>query len=409
MSTQLKASITNTATYISFLVCSLTIVPLSKSQAEVSLSEAVNQQLSPYSAGNSSGFLCGQLLGADDANEVLTGGLYLLCTYPRPIPQASTASTQGPNTGNIHNKTSNVRLTSQALHSSQQLTNRWSIFSSFEHTSSKQAVSKLLDAYTANQQRFNIGFNYLLSDSTNMGFLVNRRTDEGDYDTGGDFADDSIGAIGFVELGLGDDGFLQLSAGREAVNTERNRLAEFSISGEGPAPSIKGQPKSDFSYSQTQLSAQLGSSWILGATQLTPSLAINWQLNNFGTHTEAGDSGLEITTYDDTQKFLQGIAGVRASWVANFNWGIFAPQLEANFIREFENKGREIEVSFTGDTRSKRFSYNTPAGDSSYLALSAGGVFILKNGWQLFTNLESYSAYDDYNQTGASVGIRAEL
>lgn len=378
--------------------------------SEISLTDAINQQLSPYSAGNSSGFLCGQLLGTDNANEVLTGGLYLLCTYSGGIPQASTASTQGPNTSNINNQTSNVRLTSQAAHTSQQLTNRWSILSSFEHTSYKQAVSKLLDAYTANQQRFNIGFNYLLSDSTNMGFLVNRRINEGDYDIGGDFADDSIGAVGFIELGLGNEGFLQLSAGRDAVNTERNRSAEFIISsGKDLITSTKSQPKSDFSYSQTQLSAQLGSSWILGATQLTPSLAINWQLNNFGTHTEAGDSGLEITTYDDTQKFLQGIAGVRASWVANFNWGIFAPQLEANFIREFENKGREIEVSFTGDTRSKRFSYNTPAGDSSYLALSAGGVFILKNGWQLFTNLESYSAYDDYNQTGASVGIRAEL
>jgi|GEM_PF-4344755 len=378
--------------------------------SDISLPDAINQQLSPFSPNNFDGSLCGALLGADKANDVLTGGLNLLCTEQIAIPQGSTASTQGPNTGNINNKTSSVRLTSQAAHSSQQLTNRWSIFSSFEHTSSKQAVSTLLDSYTANQQRFNIGFNYLLSDSTNMGFLINRRTNEGDYDIGGDFADDSIGAVGFIELGLGNEGFLQLSAGRDAVNTERNRSAEFIISsGKDLITSTKSQPKSDFSYSQTQLSAQLGSSWILGATQLTPSLAINWQLNNFGTHTEAGDSGLEITTYDDTQKFLQGIAGVRASWVANFNWGIFAPQLEANFIREFENKGREIEVSFTGDTRSKRFSYNTPAGDSSYLALSAGGVFILKNGWQLFTNLESYSAYDDYNQTGASVGIRAEL
>ncbi|MFO1370218.1 MAG: autotransporter outer membrane beta-barrel domain-containing protein [Marinagarivorans sp.] len=384
-------------------------MPPSKSQADVSLSEAVNQQLSPYSAGNSSGFLCGQLLGVDDANEVLTGGLYLFCTYSGGIPQASTASTQGPNTGNINNKTSNVRLTSQAGHTSQQLTNRWSVFSSFEHTSSKQAVSKLLDAYKANQQSFNIGLNYMLSDSANMGFLLNQRANEGDYDAGGDFADDSIGTIGFIELGLGDDGFLQLSAGREVVNTERNRLAEFSISGEGPAPSIKGQPKSDFSYSQTQLAVQLGSSWILGATQLTPSLAINWQLNNFGTHTESGDSGLEITTYDDAQKFLQGIAGVRASWVANFNWGVFAPQLEANFIREFENKAREVEVSFTGDKRAKRFFYNTPAGDNNYLTLSAGGVFILKNGWQVFADIESYSGYANFNQTAASLGVRAEF
>lgn len=409
MNTQLNTCITSTATYISLLLCSLTIVLSSKSQADVSLSEAVNQQLSPYSAGNSSGFLCGQLLGTDDADEVLTGGLYLLCTYSEAIPQASTASTQGPNTANINNQTSNVRLTSQAVHSSQQLTNRWSVFSSFEHTSSKQAVSSLLDAYTANQQRFNIGFNYLLSGSTNIGFLVNRRTNEGDYDTGGDFADDSIGAIGFIELGLGDEGFLQLSAGREAVNTERNRLAEFSISGEGPTPSTKGQPKSDFSYTQTQLSAQLGSSWMLGATKLTPSLAVNWRLNDLGTHSEAGDSGLEITTYNDTQKFLQGLAGVRASWVANFSWGVFAPQLEANFIREFENKGREVEVSFTGDTRAKRFTYNTPQGDSSYWGISAGGVFILTNGWQLFADLESYSGYEDFKQSIVSLGIRAEL
>lgn len=378
--------------------------------SEVSLPDAINRQLSPFSPNNFDGSLCGALLGIDKANDVLTGGLNLLCTEQIAIPQGSTASTQGPNTGMINNQTNNLRVASQTMHSTQQLTNRWSIFSSVEHTSSNQAVSTLLDAYTAHQQRFNIGFNYQISDSNNVGILVTKRNNQGDYDGGGDFADDSFGAIGFIELGLDEEGFLQLSAGREAVNTERNRLAEFAItSGKDLITSTKSLPKSDFSYTQTQLSAQLGSSWILGTTKLTPSLAVNWRLNDLGTHSEAGDSGLEITTYDDTQKFLQGLAGVRASWVANFSWGVFAPQLEANFIREFENKGREIEVSFTGDSRAKRFTYNTPQGDSSYWGISAGGVFILTNGWQLFADLESYSGYKDFNQSIVSLGIRAEL
>ena len=38
----------------------------------------------------------------------------------------------------------------------------------------------------------------------------------------------------------------------------------------------------------------------------------------------------------------KGLAGVRACWVANFSWGVLAPQLEANFIREFENKAKEV-------------------------------------------------------------------
>lgn len=354
----------------------LTVSISTVTYAELSLPEAINQQLSPFAPNNPNKVQCGALLGADKAEKVLTGGLKEFCSEQLTIPQGATSTAQGPAMGNADGQATHFRTDYQTAGSEQRLSSHWSFFSSIEQTNADQTITPLADAVTSNQQRLNAGFNYLFSSSNQLGVLFHRTSSQGDYDAGGDFSDEGYGFSALADFALGEEGFLQLSLAKETASTERNRLAAFTIlSGDDEVISIKGTPKSDFNYGETQASALLGNSWMLASIKLTPTLGVNWRRNNYGTHSETGDSGLEITTYNDTIKSLQAIAGVQASWAVPLNLGVWAPQVGADYIREFENKSRVLEVSFTGDSRAKHFSYNTQGGDNSYTILSIGSVF----------------------------------
>ncbi|HEY6529644.1 MAG TPA: autotransporter outer membrane beta-barrel domain-containing protein [Cellvibrionaceae bacterium] len=374
--------------------------------AAQSLTQAINSQLQTVAEP------CSNLLGNDNGGTVLTGGLEEICA--RSAPVGSQASTQGPSAGNTNNLASDARALLQNANgetgATQDLTGKWSLFANVERETLSHDATTLADAFDSDALRVNAGINYALNATSQLGAAVISKTHEGDYESGGDFSSDSIGLRLIAEFGFGKESFLQVLLGRDQTDTDRTRAASFTDTFQNAVVfSRSATPTSSFSYDENEAAIVLGTQCALGSTTITPSLGVNWQQIDFGTHSEAGASGLEVTTYDDTAKSLQGVLGLQASWAVSTGWGVWAPQIGASFINEFENKSRQVQVSFTGDTRAKRFSYDTEEGDSSYLALSAGSVFVLKNGLQFYVNAETYTAYENYSRTVVSGGLRLEL
>jgi hypothetical protein len=372
--------------------------------AQQSLTQAINSQLKTFEGP------CSFLLGDDDAT-VLTGGLDAICS--RFSPAGSQAATSGPSAGNTHSLASDARSLLQSASgetgTQEKLTANWSLFANLEQETLNRDATELADAFDSNALRVNAGVNYALNANSQLGLAVVSNSHEGDYQQGGDFSSDSLGVRFIGEFGFGEESFLQVLIGQAQTDTDRNRVAIFTDTSEGRITTFSAKPNSNFSHDETEAAAVVGTNWSLGGTTISPSLSINWQQIDFGTHSETGNTGLEITTYDDTFESLQAVFGLQASWAISADWGVWAPQIGASFINELENKSRQVQVSFTGDTRAKRFSYDTEEGDSSYLAVSAGSVFVLKNGWQFYLNAESYAAYENYSRTLVSGGVRWEL
>lgn len=374
--------------------------------AEQSLTQAINYQLQ-----QTIGEPCANLLG-DDGATVLTGGLREICA--RLVPAGSQSATQGPSAGNTHSLASDARALLQNAQGETgahtKLTSNWSLFANIEQETLNHDATTLADAFDSDALRVNAGINYALNANNQLGLAVVSKSHEGNYQQGGDFSSDSLGMRLIGEFNFGEESFLQLLIGQDKTNTDRNRAAAFTDTFQGATVfSRTAKLNSNFSYNETEAAAVLGSRWAWGGTTISPSLGINWQHIEFGTHSETGNSGLEITTYDDTTKSLQAVLGVQASWAISVDWGVWAPQIGASFINEFENKSRQVQVSFTGDTRAKHFSYDTEEGDRNFLAVSAGSVFIMQNGWQVYLNAETYAAYAHYNRTVISGGLRWEL
>lgn len=379
---------------------------LSMNAVGQTLNEAINVQLSAAVSP------CSNLLGADDGGAVLTGGLLDICG--RSSPFGSVPNSQGASTANTQSLAGDARGLLQNARGdtgiSQELTANWSFFANIEHETLNHDATALADGFASDALRVNAGVNYAFTPKNHLGLALVSKTHDGDYQAGGDFSSDSIGARLIADFGLTDNTFAQILLGRDNTDLDRSRKATFFDAADGAVIySLSASPKSAYSGTETEAAAVLGGSWLLGGTTISPTLGVNWQQIDYDTHSEVGNSGLEVTTYANTADFLQAIIGLQSSWAVSADWGVWAPQLGARFINEFENKSRQVQVSFTGDRRGKRFTYDTEEGDSSYVAFAAGSVFVLKNGWQFYLNAESYAAYENFSRTVVSGGLRWEL
>jgi outer membrane autotransporter protein len=115
----------------------------------------------------------------------------------------------------------------------------------------------------------------------------------------------------------------------------------------------------------------------------------------------------------DAQSYssLQSAAGLQASMALNIGGAVLVPQLNLNWLHEFSDDQRAIDVRFAEDLRAipKRFQFlNQPPDRDMYLA-RLSMVLMLKNGVSAFATADKLLDHDYRDELGGSVGVRIEL
>ena len=104
-------------------------------------------------------------------------------------------------------------------------------------------------------------------------------------------------------------------------------------------------------------------------------------------------------------------AAPMAVWVhhrkgtATHSWA-FVPQASLTWKHEFENDPRDIAVSFVGDTRGTRFSYQTEAPDRDWGEINVGVGAVSPRGIQLFGNFRTLAGSKYFDSRAVTIGLR---
>jgi uncharacterized protein YhjY with autotransporter beta-barrel domain len=365
----------------------------------LTLSEAVNAQLETISLP------CQRLLGSDPVS-VLTGGLADICA--RVVPFGSTPQSTGGSAANLStlSSSSNISMQDGQILEETQIGSQWTLFVTAEGETLDRDVTEGEDGFDSNALRLLLGGTYSPSAKTDIGFAFTTQRHDGDYTNGGNFEADSNGARVLATSYMTDQLFMQVMAGYDWVSSERARAATFEeyFNG-GLVYSAEGQPFSDFDYNQTEVSVLAGFNYARGNTTLTPQLGITWLNIDYGTYSESGDSGLELTFHDDERESLQSTVGLQAAMAISSDFGVTIPQLDVHWKHEFADKSRKVNVSFTQDTRAQQFSYDTEAGDRNYVEAGAGVAFVFSQGNQAFIRIQTLLEHDFYESYLLSAGL----
>ncbi len=398
-------------TYMFRLLALPAAIALSSNTLALSLDEAVNQQLRTPLPSEGLGLTpCRQLLqsGAD-----LTGNLLdTICS--RAAPGGATPSSSGGGSATPvtlpSSSFSDTKQSSNSLSEELVSTNNWQLFFTVENESLDRDASDTETAYDSDKTKFVLGTTYSPDTKSSYSLALSTAQHDGSYENGGGFEYETTAMHLIASFQASDNLYFDLSASYEDVSAEQERATTFDdILNGGSIFSLGSSPISDYSYDQTGFSIQGGYDINSGRLTLTPVLGIDWLSADYGTYTEQGDSGLELTFHDDEKDSLQAVVGLQTSYVMETGFGAFIPQLDLMWRNEFKDDSRDVNVSFAQDLNSTQFSYQTDELDSSFAELSAGGVFVFKGGTQAFINLQTLLAHEYFDSFVANAGLRLEF
>ncbi len=293
------------------------------------------------------------------------------------------------------------------------INNQWGLFATAQFESLDRERTNLGGAFESDVFNFLVGTTYALNDSTTLGVAFNLVEHEGDYNVGGSFDIGSQGIRLLASRQLSDKAYIDVAISQTEHSNERVRVSNFietDLNSGVPSLSLTGlEQETDFDFDEISLSVSGGYDIITGPFNLTFQWGGSWSTSDYGTYSEIGNSGFEVTIHDDERDSLQIATGIQAAWVRNANFGVIIPQINVTLKNELDDESRQVEFSFVGDPNSQRFTFDTDEGDREFLEMSLGAVAIFKNGWQGYANLQTLIGHDFFDNTIVSLGFQVAL
>ncbi len=200
---------------------------------------------------------------------------------------------------------------------------------------------------------------------------------------------------------------LEIAASYKSLTSARTRIALF----DDPEVFFSRPGRPTVKYDYPEYKAVIRTTYLHTSSRLniSPYIEFSHLSADYGTYSESGESGLELTFHNDTRDSTQLVFGTRSSYAFSTSFGAFIPQLDIQWRHEYEGDPRNIAFSFVEDSAAIRFEYQTDALDTDFGQINLGGVFVFAHGIQGFIDVRSLFAHDLYSGTTTSAGIRFEM
>lgn len=264
------------------------------------------------------------------------------------------------------------------------------------------------NGFDSNTERLTAGIDTQFGGKWFAGVAIDLAQQDSDFAdaTRGDI--DSSGIILYGTYYPNNEIFLQFSAGNTQISTDRNRKTSFTDEGGNVTTGI---PDADYDSDQYSAGVLFGYDSHNGNLTYGPRVSLDWVTHDYGTYTETGSSGLELSFHDDEQTSLLSSIGLFGSVAVSTSFGVVTVQGNLAWKHEFDNDQREVQVSFVDDIRAnpRRFTYETEKPDRDYFEYSLGISFVAPNNLQYFFNAWSITDHSYLENYALSVGLRSSF
>ena len=375
------------------------------------LNDAVIEQLE-----FSNGLACGVLLESDDPNNpdspnVFGPGtpLFEICTRNQ-IDQGQPAGSGGGFAATPPSQPSSVE---SRLDEEEPGEIRRGFFMSAGYDSIDKQVSPFEDGYDSDVVRLAAGADMLIGNNWVLGIVVDGSEQSGDFFDGGDFETSTYGITGFGSFLIGDVSSFDFYAGYAGQSHDRARRATFTDENaefpDGTTPfTAVGAPVADFDSGQLLFGLNFSHDWSLDNITWGPRISYDYVETDYDSYTESdpADSGLALTFHDDSEDSSIFSAGLAGSVAISTNFGVVL--IEQNLFYRYEAgmDQRDVEVSFAGDPRAKRFTYQTDEPDDDFLQYSFIARFLLANNWEWMFEYTGISSHRYLSRDAVVLGFR---
>jgi len=275
-------------------------------------------------------------------------------------------------------------------------------------------VTTFQDGYKSTIFGLTGGADYRLNKQVVIGLAGNYSNTDGDFTGGGTFSTNSLGGIAFASIQPTDKTFIQMTAGYNRNNYLVSRLATalvLSTAIIGNDRTVNSFASSNSNGDVLNLGALTGYDHPIGRFVIGPRAGVNYSQTHIGSYAENGGGGIGLKYDGQYIHSLQSTLGVQGSTTYSTGFGVLVHQVNADYIHEFANSQRLINVQFTEDQRANptRFAFQNEVPVRNYFNLATGLVAVLPNGWQPFVNFRAMVGNNQFNNYAGTFGLRFEL
>jgi uncharacterized protein with beta-barrel porin domain len=305
------------------------------------------------------------------------------------------------------------------------LAKRWGLFVTGNAESLDRERTHFADGFDSTIQGLTVGGDYRFSNRMIAGAMFTYLRNDGDFDAGGDFDTDSQGITLYASFVPSPATFFDLSAGFARKDHGVNRRANFvEFDNGGNTNTFDGIVNSDTDGEEISVGGSFGYDRSKGSFTYGPRFSLNWIQTRIDGYSEAGGgagtvpvggirgaAGLALVYAEQEVDSLQSVVGFQGSVASSKGFGVLVFQSNADYVHEFSNSQRFVNVRFVQDFRPDpqtfRFQTERPVRDFFNVGVSLVAVF--PNGVQTFVNLEAMIGNEQFDNYAATLGVRFEL
>jgi uncharacterized protein YhjY with autotransporter beta-barrel domain len=280
-------------------------------------------------------------------------------------------------------------------------------------------ITTFQDGYKSTILGITAGGDYRFSKKLLAGLALSYSNTDGDFSSGGNFSTNSYGGLLFASYLPTDKTFIQVTGGYTRNNYLMSRQATVRT-GEPPGAILDYvRPASSNSNGDVfNLGLMTGYDHPIGRFTIGPRAGVNYSNTNIHNFTENGSSGVELKYDDQWINSLQSVLGVQGSAAVSTGLGVLVPQVNADYIHEFANSQRFINVQFAQDLRGTtafpgttptKFTFQNDVPVRDYFNLGTGLLMVLPNGWQPFVNFRAMVGNNQFDNYAGTFGLRVEM
>ena len=268
------------------------------------------------------------------------------------------------------------------------------------------------DGYRSNIFGFTAGADYRVTKGLVAGMAFSYANTHGDFNTGGgNFNINSYSPTIYAAWMPTDKAFVQTFAGYTSGNTSVSRAVDVFVAGDVASNTAIGFSSSRTGSDVFRLGVLTGYDYPIQNVTIGPRLGFNWSNTHIRGFSEDGNTGLELRYNDQYVNSLQSVVGLQGSAAFSTSVGVFVPQVNADYIHEYANSQRFINVQFVQDLRADatKFAFQNDNPARNYFSIGTGLLAVLPNGLQPFVNFRMMVGNSQFNNYAGMFGLRIEL
>ena len=286
---------------------------------------------------------------------------------------------------------------------------RLSLFASGNIEVLNKDATRFADGFDSDILGVTVGGDYQIHDQALVGLAFTYTNTDADFDGGGGFETDSFNGTLFASFLPVSGLFVDVIVGYARKNYDVDRAVSFMEGGSGD--SIVGTASSDTHGDIISAQTLVGYDYTIRNMTIGPRLGLNYTNTHVQDYKERGGTGLELIFQDQYVNSLQSTVGLQASSAFSTVLGVFVPQINADYVHEFANSVRAIEVQFAEDNTATptRFAFRNEKPIRNFFNVGAGLVAVLPHNIQPFVNFRAMVGNKRFDNYAGSFGIRIGL